>query len=117
MIFDSTNELTGPSIEPDTLRETTRILVEEGETLKFTISNQDNLARNEVSQNGKLAYTVLPANQTTSIVWVAPNQAGTYTVICTWHPGMKFKLRSNDQYAELKKAQRVEFSPCFLVKA
>lgn len=70
----------------------TRVVVNAGETIKFTITNQDNLAHNAVSQDGKLAYTVLPANQTTSVVWVAPNQEGTYTIICTWHPGMQFQI-------------------------
>lgn len=69
-----------------------RVTVNAGETVKFTIINQDNFAHNAVSQDGKLAYTVLPANQTTAIVWTAPTQKGTYTVICTWHPGMQFQI-------------------------
>lgn len=68
------------------------VTVKQGETVKFTIVNQDKFGHNAVSQNGKLAYTVLPANQTTSIVWVAPNQVGSYTVMCTWHPGMQFTI-------------------------
>lgn len=70
----------------------TRVEVKKGETIKFTIANQDNFAHNVVSQDGKLGYTLLPANQTTSVVWAAPNQAGTYTVICTFHPGMQFQI-------------------------
>lgn len=70
----------------------TRVEVKKGDTIKFNISNQDNFAHNAVSQDGKLAYTLLPANQTTSVVWTAPNQAGTYTVICTFHPGMQFTI-------------------------
>lgn len=69
-----------------------QVQVEKGETVKFTITNQDNFAHNVVSQDGKIAYTLLPANQITSIVWNAPNQAGTYTVICTFHPGMQFQI-------------------------
>ncbi len=72
--------------------EPSQVQVKRSETVKFTIVNQDKFAHNVVSQGGKLAYTVLPANQTTSVVWTAPNQAGTYTVICTWHPGMQFTI-------------------------
>ncbi len=68
------------------------VTVKQGETVKFTIVNQDKFAHNVISQDGKLGYTVLAANQTTSVVWSAPNQAGTFTVICTWHPGMQFTI-------------------------
>lgn len=73
--------------------EPSNIAVKKGETVKFTIANQDKFAHNVVSQNGNLAYAVLPANQTTSFLWAAPQQAGTYTVICTWHPGMQFTVQ------------------------
>ncbi len=72
--------------------EPSQVQVKKGETIKFTITNQDKFAHNTVSQKGNLAYTVLPANQTTSILWDAPSQTGTYTVICTWHPGMQFTI-------------------------
>ncbi len=70
----------------------TQVTVKAGETVKFSIANQDRFAHNVVSVQGKLANTVLAPNQTTSIVWSAPNQPGTYTVICTWHPGMQFNI-------------------------
>lgn len=70
----------------------TRVETKKGQRIKFNITNQDNFAHNAVSQNGNLAYTVLPANQMTSITWNAPTRAGTYTVICTWHPGMQFRI-------------------------
>lgn len=69
-----------------------RVTVKAGETVNFTIANQDKFAHNVTSQDGKLALTVLPANQTTSILWVAPERSGTYTVNCTWHPGMQFTV-------------------------
>ncbi len=68
------------------------VTVKKGETVKFTIVNQDKFAHNIVSQDGKIGYTVLPANQTTSVLWSAPNQAATYTALCTWHPGMQFQI-------------------------
>lgn len=70
-----------------------RVQSKKGETIKFTITNQDSFAHNLVSQAGNLAYTLLPTNQTTSVLWSAPNQAGTFTVICTWHPGMQFTIQ------------------------
>jgi len=70
-----------------------QVTVKQGETVKFNIVNQDKFAHNAVSQAGKLDYTVLAANQTTSILWVAPTQAGTFTVICAWHPGMQFTVQ------------------------
>jgi plastocyanin len=72
--------------------EPARVAVRAGETVEFVISNEDNFAHNAVSQWGQVAYTVLPANDTTSIVWAAPGEAGTYTVTCTWHPRMQFSI-------------------------
>jgi plastocyanin len=68
------------------------VTVKAGETVKLTIANQDKFAHNVASQDGKLAYTVLPADQSTSILWVAPNEAGDYPVNCNWHPGMQFTV-------------------------
>ena len=68
------------------------VQVKPGATVKFTVTNQDNFAHNMVSQDGKLGYALLPANQTTSILWTAPNQAGTFNVLCTWHPGMQLQV-------------------------
>lgn len=53
----------------------TRVETKKGQRIKFNITNQDNFAHNAVSQNGNLAYTVLPANQMTSITWNAPTRA------------------------------------------
>jgi plastocyanin len=70
-----------------------QIAVKRGETIKFTITNRDTFAHNAVSPDGKLTYTLLPANQTVSVGWTAPTQKGTYTVTCTFHPGMQFQIR------------------------
>ena len=72
--------------------DTPAVNVKKGETIKFSFTNQDNFAHNVISQDGKLAYTFLPANQTTTVLWTAPAQAGTYEFICTFHPNMEFKV-------------------------
>lgn len=69
----------------------TRIVVKKGETVKFTITNQDAVAHNFVSQDGNITYTLLPPNATQSVVWVAPEK-GTYTALCTLHAGMQMQI-------------------------
>src|SRR5581483_4345856 len=68
------------------------ITVKKGETVKFTIVNQDSFAHNFVSRDGSITYTELPANATQSVTWVAPAQTGTFTAICTYHPGMQLQI-------------------------
>lgn len=68
------------------------VTVKKGETVKFTIANQDSFAHNFVSRDGNIIYTEVPANSTQSVTWVAPTQAGTFTAICTYHPGMQLQI-------------------------
>jgi len=68
-----------------------RVVVKKGETVKFVIANQDVIPHNLVSANGKIAYTFLPANATTSVVWVA-SEKGNYVALCTFHPGMQMQI-------------------------
>ena len=68
-----------------------RVLVKKGEAIKFTVTNQDAVAHNFVSQDGGITYTFLPPNATQSVVWVAPEK-GTYTALCTFHPGMQMQI-------------------------
>jgi plastocyanin len=69
----------------------TRVAVKKGETIRFTIANQDGVAHNFVSQDGAITYTFLPPNATQSVVWVAPER-GTYTAFCTFHAGMQLQI-------------------------
>jgi plastocyanin len=69
----------------------TRIIVKKGETVKFTLVNQDAIAHNFVSQDGNILYTPLPPNAVQSVIWVAQEQ-GTYTALCTLHAGMKTQV-------------------------
>ena len=68
-----------------------RVVVKKGETVKFTITNQDAVAHNFISQNGNITYTFLPPNATQSVVWVA-SEPGTYTALCTFHAGMQMQI-------------------------
>ena len=68
-----------------------RVVVKKGETVKFTITNQDAVAHNFVSQDGNITYTFLPPNATQSVVWVA-SKPGTYTALCTFHAGMQMQI-------------------------
>ena len=69
-----------------------RVVVKKGETVKFTITNQDAVAHNFVSQDGNIAYAFLPPNATQSIVWVAPQTTGTFTALCTFHARMQMQI-------------------------
>lgn len=69
-----------------------RVVVKKGETVKFTITNQDAVAHNFVSQDGSIAYVFLPPNATQSIVWVAPQTTGTFTALCTFHARMQMQI-------------------------
>ena len=68
-----------------------RVVVKKGETVKFTIVNQDAAAHNFVSQDGKITYTFLPPNAMQSVVWVA-QEKGAYTALCTFHAGMQMQI-------------------------
>lgn len=72
--------------------EPTRVVVKNGETVKFTITNQDSVAHNFVSQEGNIAYTFMPPNATQPVVWVAPKTAGSFTALCTFHAGMRIQI-------------------------
>ncbi len=69
----------------------TRVVVNSGETVRFTITNQDAVAHNFIGQDANIAYTFRPPNATQSVVWVAAKR-GTFTVLCTFHSGMQLQV-------------------------
>ncbi len=69
-----------------------RVVIKNGETVKFVFVNQDAFAHNVVSQAGGISYTYLPANATVSLLWRAPQEAKTFDALCTFHPGMKIQI-------------------------
>ncbi len=68
-----------------------QVTVKQGETIKFTLVNEDAAAHNLISQDGKIGYTFLPPNATQSVVWVAAAK-GNYTAVCTFHAGMQIRI-------------------------
>lgn len=80
-------------ITSDNLRfNPSRITVKTGSTVRFVIANNDAVPHNFFSQAASIPYLALPANSTQTLVWTAPTREGTYTVLCTLHPGMVLQI-------------------------
>ncbi len=69
-----------------------RITVKAGSTVRFVITNNDVVPHNFFSQPANIPYLALPANTTQTLVWTAPTREGTYTALCTLHPGMILQI-------------------------
>jgi len=69
-----------------------RITVKAGSTVRFVITNNDTVPHNFFSQPANIPYLALPANTTQTLVWTAPTREGTYTALCTLHPGMILQI-------------------------
>ena len=69
-----------------------RITVKAGSTVRFVITNNDAVPHNFVSQPANIPYLALPVNTTQTLVWTAPTREGTYTALCTLHPGMILQI-------------------------
>ncbi len=69
----------------------TRVVVKQGETVRFAFTNQDSYAHNFGSADARIPFILLPANGMASTVWVAA-QKGTYNALCTLHPGMQLLI-------------------------
>ncbi|GEM_PF-1196622 len=69
-----------------------RITVKAGSTVRFVITNNDSVPHNFFSQPANIPYLALPANTTQTLVWTAPAREGTYTALCTLHPGMLLQI-------------------------
>jgi plastocyanin len=80
-------------ITADNLRfSPSRITVKAGSTVRFVIVNNDAVPHNFLSQPANIPYLALPANSTQTLVWTAPAREGTYTALCTLHPGMFLQI-------------------------
>ncbi|MBI5054887.1 MAG: cupredoxin domain-containing protein [Chloroflexi bacterium] len=80
-------------ISADNLRfSPSRITVKAGSTVRFVITNNDSVPHNFFSQPANIPYLALPANTTQTLVWTAPTREGTYTALCTLHPGMILQI-------------------------
>jgi plastocyanin len=70
----------------------TRITVKPGEAVRFTIANDDAVPHNFVSAEAGIPYLALPGGTTQTLTWTAPKAEGTYTAVCTFHPGMSLSI-------------------------
>jgi plastocyanin len=70
----------------------TQITVKPGETVRFTIANDDAVPHNFVSAEAGIPYLALPGGTTQTLTWTAPKAEGTYTAVCTFHPGMSLSI-------------------------
>ncbi len=68
-----------------------RVVVKQGEAVRFTFTNQDSSSHNFGSASAQIPFILLPANGIASTVWVT-SQKGTYTAFCTLHPGMQLQI-------------------------
>ncbi len=67
------------------------LTVKVGETIRFTIINQDDEKHNLVNAAAGLPKSEAPdvgGGRTVSFTWTVPNRPGTYKFICTYHPWM-----------------------------
>jgi plastocyanin len=72
------------------------IVVKPGETVRFVVTNNDAFLHNFVSQQAGIPLLNLPGNTTQTVTWTAPNAEGTYTALCTLHPGMNLTIAIKD---------------------
>ena len=72
------------------------IAVKSGETVRFLVTNNDSYLHNFVSQEAGIPLLNLPGNTTQTMTWTAPTTEGTYTALCTLHPGMSLFIVIKD---------------------
>jgi plastocyanin len=68
------------------------ITVKASETVRLVVANKDNVPHNLYSSEVPIAYRLFPARATQSINFTAPQVAGTYQAVCTFHPGMTLNI-------------------------
>jgi len=70
------------------------LTVKAGKPVRFVFANGDDEKHNLVGigEGLNLLSPDVPAGQTVTYDWTAPNTPGTYTVICAYHPHMTFSL-------------------------
>lgn len=71
---------------------TTEITVKPGERVRFVVNNKDPYLHNFGSEDASIPFVNLPGNSTQTVTWTAPLETGTYTAVCTLHPGMSISI-------------------------
>jgi plastocyanin len=69
-----------------------QITVKPGETVRFVVTNRDPFLHNFVNQAAGIPFLNLPGNTAQTVTWTAPTTPGTYTAVCTLHPGMSLSI-------------------------
>jgi plastocyanin len=69
-----------------------QITVKPGETVRFVVTNNDRVLHNSVGQEAAIPFLNLPAKTTQTVAWTAPTTPGTYSAVCTLHPGMSLSI-------------------------
>ncbi len=64
-----------------------------GETIKIAFTNGDDEPHNIVGGDAGMVSPIAGPGQTISFIWTAPTKAGTYEVICLFHPAMKLPIK------------------------
>jgi DNA-binding beta-propeller fold protein YncE/plastocyanin len=59
-----------------------------GQKITFDVENADQIDHNLVSAETGFQEVILAAGQKKTAEWTAPSKAGTYKIVCTYHPGM-----------------------------
>ncbi len=60
------------------------------------MTNNDAFLHNFVSQETGIPFPNLAGNTTQTVTWTAPTTEGTYTALCTPHPGMSLTIVVED---------------------
>lgn len=68
-----------------------------GETLAITFKNDDDEKHNLVVLETTIVSPDLPAGRTSTFNFTGPAKAGTFKVICAYHPAMTLELKVNGQ--------------------
>lgn len=72
------------------------ITIKPGEVVRFVVTNTDSYLHNFVGQEAGIPLLNLPGNTTQTMTWTAPTTDGTYTALCTLHPGMSLTITVKD---------------------
>ncbi|MDE3074112.1 MAG: cupredoxin domain-containing protein, partial [Chloroflexota bacterium] len=71
-----------------------KVNVKAGQPVQFKFTNGDDEKHNLVGigEGLNLLSPDVPAGSTVTYNWTAPDKPGTFTVMCAYHPQMKFSL-------------------------
>ena len=72
------------------------ITIKPGEVVRFVVTNTDSYLHNFVGQEAGIPLLNLPGKTTQTMTWTAPTTDGTYTALCTLHPGMNLTIVIKD---------------------